>query len=91
MNKSRSFTSVEKQNRFDLGDGSSTSITGSFPLLPPFTAKLLNGDICTFKQSRKDAHATGQTQNTKNLISFKFVQNIGKNNLETEENKLKTE
>ena len=31
---------------FGLGEGSSTSINGSFPLLLPFfTAALLNGDI----------------------------------------------
>ena len=47
LNKSRSYTPVEKQVLFNFSEGSSTSIIGSFPLLqPPFTAKLLNGDIC---------------------------------------------
>ena len=48
MNLFGSYTSDGKRVLFYLGERSSTSITGPFPLLlPPFTTTFLNGDIST--------------------------------------------
>ena len=73
---SGSYTSVEKRVLFALGDGSSISTIGSFPLLLPlFTAELLKGDICTNEHRTDKKNGQNTKPKHKNLIRFKVVQN----------------